>query len=87
VLNETLTIISAAGGGTVLGGGLVGWLFKSYIGKVDKLIETVVELKTTIKLNETLKSEVKDHEKRLNLLEPKVDRAWEKIDRGLSSIH
>jgi hypothetical protein len=76
----TLGTIIGAGGGTLIGGGLTAWLFKSYLGKVDELIKSVVRLETTVKLNETMKEDVKNHEIRLTIIEPKLARAHERID-------
>ena len=81
---DLITTAVSAGGGVVVGSSFMAWLFKSYIGKVDKLIVAVTRLEATVKANESMKDDVKDHERRITLIEPKLSRAWEEIDKRLS---
>ena len=71
----------SAGAGIIGGGSFVMWLFKSYIGKVDKLLIAVAKLEATVAANNHIKNDVRDHEKRISILEPKVSRAHERLDQ------
>lgn len=84
---DLITTAVSAGGGVVVGSSFMAWLFKSYIGKVDKLIVAVTRLEATVKANDSMKDDIKDHEKRITILEPKVSRAHERIDEYHASKH
>lgn len=73
--------------GVAGGGFFVSWLVRRYIVKVDDLILAVGKLEATVEANNTLKDDIKDHERRITILEPKVSRAHERIDEHFTSKH
>jgi outer membrane murein-binding lipoprotein Lpp len=87
LVNEVIQSALSIGLGVAGGGAFVSWLVRSYIAKVDKLIIAVTRLEATVRANESMKEDVKDHEKRITILEPKVKRAHERIDEHFTSKH
>jgi len=83
VIQQALSI----GLGIAGGGFFVSWLVRRYIAKVDDLVVAVTRLEATVKANESMKADIKDHEKRITILEPKVSRAHERIDEFNASKH
>ena len=84
VTEQVIQSALSIGLGVAGGGAFVTWLAKSYIAKVDKLIVAVTRLEATVKANESMKEDVRNHERRITLIEPKLSRAWEEIDKRLS---
>jgi len=91
---EIQNMIGAAvgvGGGIVGGGSLVVWLGKRYISKVDRLIRGFSALAASFdawkEVNSENRKDIKDHEKRITILEPKVSRAHQRLDEMIASKH
>ena len=85
--NEIIQQALSIGLGVAGGGMFVTWLAKSYISKVDHLIVAVTRLEATVKANETMKDDVRQHERRITLIEPKISRAHERLDEMIASKH
>ena len=85
--NEVVQQALSVGLGIVGGGAMVSWMVKRYIAKVDDLIIAVTRLDATVKANESMKDDVRDHERRITILEPKVSRAHERLDEHHISKH
>jgi hypothetical protein len=87
VENEVIQQALSVGLGVVGGGAMVSWMVKRYVAKVDDLIVAVTRLDATVKANENIKADIKDHERRITILEPKVQRAHERLDEHHISKH
>ena len=90
-IQETALTAVGVGGGVIGGGAFVGWLMKRYIMKVDNLVKGFAALASSFdawkEVNRENKVDIKDHEKRLTILEPKIQRAHERLDSIQRSNH
>jgi len=88
---ETLKTAAGVAGGAIGGGSLVVWFVKRYVAKIDDLVKVVYTLAASFdawkRVPEENRIEIKGHEKRITILEPKVQRAHERIDDMQASKH
>ena len=82
--SEILQQAVGVGGGIIGGGALVVWFMKQYIQKVDRLVKGFAALAASFdawkEVNKENKNDIRQHERRLTLIEPKLSRAHERID-------
>lgn len=89
--SEVIQQAVGIGGGIIGGGSLVIWFAKRYIAKVDDLVKVVYSLAASFdawkRMPEQNRIEIKCHEKRITIMEPKVSRAHERLDELQASKH
>ena len=82
--SEALQQAVGVGSGIIFGSGLVLFITKQYIVKVDLLIKEVASLAASFDawkiVPEQNRVEIKDHERRITLAEPKIARAHDRLD-------